>query len=122
MSQNPDFLLVFAELKSILEPYAAEFTLKHNLPGHYYLDGPYSHKWKKELFFASTQIRRNYVSYYLMPVYMYPELTARLSPALKRHMQGKSCFNFKKVEAGLFQELQDLTRRAAECFRKEFAP
>jgi hypothetical protein len=33
-----------------------------------------------------------------------------ISPALKKHMQGKSCFNFKAVDETLFKELAKLTK------------
>jgi hypothetical protein len=114
-----EFPLVFEQLKRILEPYAENLTVKADTPDTYYLDGPYSERWKKELFFGSAQIKKNYVSFYLMPVYMYPELLDNVSPALKKHMQGKSCFNFKTVEPALFDELAALTRKGAERFRKE---
>jgi hypothetical protein len=54
-----------------------------------------------------------------MPVYMYPELLKNISPALKKHMQGKSCFNFKKVEPELFEELAALTREGFKGFQNE---
>jgi hypothetical protein len=54
-----------------------------------------------------------------MPVYMYPELLQDVSPNLKKHMQGKSCFNFKKVEPELLKELEALTCKGAEKFKKE---
>ena len=119
MPAQNDFPLVFEHLKNILGPYAKQLTLKTDTADTYYLDGPYSEKWKKELFFGSVQIKKNYVSFYLMPVYMYPELLADISPDLKKHMQGKSCFNFKKVEPELFAELDQLPRRGAEKFREE---
>ena len=119
MATKNEFPLVFERLKSILQPYAEHLTVKTDTPDTYYLDGPYSETWKKELFFGSAQIKKNYVSFYLMPVYMYPELLNNISPELKKHMQGKSCFNFKKVEPALFTELAELTRRGVEKFRKE---
>lgn len=119
MSAQNDFSIVFEHLKNILKPYAENLTLKTDTPDTYYLDGPYSKKWKKELFFGSAQIKKNYVSFYLMPVYMYPELLKDISPELKKHRQGKSCFNFKKVEPDLFNELAGLTRKGAEKFKKE---
>jgi hypothetical protein len=54
-----------------------------------------------------------------MPVYIYPELLKDISTELKKHMQGKSCFNFKKVEPALFDELAALTRKGAEKFKEE---
>jgi hypothetical protein len=119
MPAQNDFPIVFEQLKSILQPYAKNLTVKTDTPDTYYLDGPYSQKWKKELFFGSAQIKKNYVSFYLMPVYMYPELLTDISPELRKRMQGKSCFNFKKVEPGLFEELKDLTRKGVEKFKQE---
>ena len=121
MSPQADFPVVFEKLKAILKPYEKKLTVKADSVDTYYLDGPYSERWKKELFFGSAQIKKNYVSFYLMPVYMYPELLQDISPGLKKHMQGKSCFNFKKVEPDLFAELAQLTRRSAEKFREENA-
>jgi hypothetical protein len=119
MPVQNDFPIVFKQLSSILKPYAKNMTVKADTPDTYYLDGPYSEKWKKDIFFASAQIKKNYVSFYLMPVYMYPELLKDISPALKKRMQGKSCFNFKKVEPELFEELARLTRLSVEKFKKE---
>lgn len=121
MSAQNDFPIVFEQLKNILQPYAKNLTVKTDTSDTYYLNGPYSERWKKELFFGSAQIKKNYVSFYLMPVYMYPELLKDISPELKRHMQGKSCFKFKKVEPDLIRELDDLTRKVVEKFKQENA-
>lgn len=119
MPAQTEFPLVFESLKSILKPYAKKLTVKTDTAGHFYLDAAYSEKWKKELFFASAQVRKNYVSFYLMPVYMYPDLLKGISPELKKHMQGKSCFNFKKVEKDLFEELGQLTKQGFERMMRE---
>ena len=73
MSQ-PEFPSVFEQLKKILTPYAAKLTITADTPQAYSLDVPYSEKWKKTVFFGSAQIKKNYVSFYLMPVYMFPDL------------------------------------------------
>jgi hypothetical protein len=49
---------------------------------------------------------------------MFPDLLQGISPELKKHMQGKSCFNFRKMEPVLFSELAELTRKSAEHFRQ----
>jgi len=116
MSPQSDFPLIFDQLKSILKPYAKNLTITADTVRGYSLDGPYSEKYQKTLFFGATQIQKNYVSFYLMPVYMFPDLLKGISPELKRHMQGKSCFNFKKIEPELFKELKELTRLGAERF------
>ena len=119
MVPKTEFPIVFEKLKGILKPFAKKLTVKTDAAEVYYLDGPYSEKYEKELFFASAQIKKNYVSFYLMPVYMYPDLLKNISPELKKHMQGKSCFNFKKVEPVLFDELTQLTNQGFERFIKE---
>jgi hypothetical protein len=43
---------------------------------------------------------------------MHPDLLDGISPALKKRMQGKSCFNFKSIEPALFDELSMLTQRS----------
>ena len=117
MSPQSDFPLVFGHLKSILTPFEPKLTVTADTSGAYSLDGPYSEKWKKQLFFGSAQIKKNYVSFYLMPVYMFPDLLKDISPELRKHMQGKSCFNFKKFEPDMFEELSRLTRKSLERFR-----
>jgi hypothetical protein len=119
MSPKNDFSAVFESLKSILEHYAKKLTVKIDSGSVFYLDGPYSPKWRKELYFASAHIKKNYVSFYLMPVYMYPDLLRGISPELKKRMQGKSCFNFKQVEKNLLAELKEITKRGFERMMKE---
>jgi len=119
MNIKPEFSLVFEKLKPILQPYSQKLIVKADTVDNFSLDGAYSQKWKKELFFGATQVRKNYVSFYLMPVYMYPDLLENVSPELRKHMQGKSCFNFKKIEPALFDELAQLTRQAYERFAQE---
>ena len=119
MPSDSEFSVVFEQLKKILKPYARKLTVTADTPEAYSLDGPYSEKWKKVVFFGAAQIKKNYVSFYLMPVYMFPDLLKDISPELKKHMQGKSCFNFKKVELDLFNELASLTRKGIDQFKKE---
>jgi len=119
MIAQTEFPLVFEELKSILKPYSSKLIVKVDTSEGFSLDGPYSEKWKKELFFGAAQIKKNYVSFYLMPVYMCPDLLKNISPELKKHMQGKSCFNFKKIEISLFDELTQLTKQGFERFIDE---
>jgi len=119
MSPQTDFPQIYTHLRTILQPYAEKLTLTLDTPQGISIDGPHSETWKKPLFFASAQIKKTYVSFYLMPVYMFPDLLQGISPELRSHMQGKSCFNFKRVEPDLFQELTELVRLGYERFHKE---
>ena len=122
MSPQNDFPSVFEKLKSILKPYAKNLTVTADTSSAYSLDGPYSETWKKVIFFGAAQIKKNYVSFYLMPVYMYPDLLKDISRKLKKHMQGKSCFNFKQVEPDPFKELTRLAGVGYERFQKDAFP
>ena len=116
MTTQTDFPLVFQKLKAILQPYAPNLTITADSAEAYSLDGPYSEKWKKVIFFGSVQVKKNYVSFYLMPVYMFPKLLADISPELKKHMQGKSCFNFKNVEPDVCVYLPELPPPGGDIF------
>ena len=117
MSPQSDFPIVFEQLRSILKPHEKNLSVTADTPTAYSLNGPYSEKYKQALFFGSAQVKKNYVSFYLMPVYMFPELLKEMTPELKKRMQGKSCFNFKRVEPDLFNELAGLTLKGIERFR-----
>jgi hypothetical protein len=49
---------------------------------------------------------KNYVSYHLVTVYM---SKVKMSPELKKRMQGLGCFNFTSIDEKLFGELDKLT-------------
>lgn len=119
MPNQDEFPAVFAQLKKILQPHARRLTVTADVPGHYSLDAGYSEKYQRDVFFGSAQIKKNYVSYYLMPVYMFPELLAEVSPELKKRMQGKACFNFKHVDQTLFKELAQLTKKGLARLKRE---
>ncbi len=99
---------IFRELREILEPYAARLDRKRDDESELYVDTKHVQKNKAPLFFGAVQIKKSYVSFHLMPVYLNPELLEHLSGNLKKRMQGKSCFNFKELDKPLFIELAAL--------------
>ncbi|MFO1251773.1 MAG: hypothetical protein U1E77_11725 [Inhella sp.] len=115
----PDFAAPFAALRELLRPHAAGLVLRTDTPDCYYLDTAYPLPNGQPLFFASVQIKKSYVSVYLMPVYVQPALLAGISPGLRKRMQGKSCFNFKTVEPELFAELAQLTADGLRSYREQ---
>jgi hypothetical protein len=115
----PDFAPVFAELRKILAPYAAKLDATRDDESELYVDTRHIQKNKKPLFFGAVQLKKSYVSFHLMPVYLKPELLASLSPGLKARMQGKSCFNFTEVETPLFKELAALTKAGFASYKEQ---
>lgn len=110
---------VFEKLREILIPYANDLDLKKDTSDSVYIDTLHIMKNKKPLFFGAVQIKKRYVSYHLMPVYVSPNLLDSVSDELRKRMQGKSCFNFNKIDSNLFEELKQLTRLGHEFYRKE---
>jgi hypothetical protein len=54
-------------------------------------------KTGEEMYIALAS-QKNYISLYLMPVYVFPELKAKLDGSGRRLKCGKSCVNFKRAE------------------------
>jgi hypothetical protein len=119
MTKEHNFSSIFDQLKIILQEYEPEMVVKLDTADQYYLD---THKinpiYKKVTFFASTMIKKNYVSFYLMPIYSYPELLNEIPDSLRKRMQGKSCFNFKVPDDELFQELKLLTNKGYQKYKE----
>ena len=93
-----EFETVHARLRALLEPYAPPLFVTADGPMGYGLDMAPEGQRDPSTWFAGTRLGARYVSYYLMPIYVEPSLLDGVSPELRRRMQGKSCFNFTKVE------------------------
>ena len=119
MSPNPDFEPVFQSLKALLQPYQAHLSLTVDTQENYSLETVSKSFRGKALFFGAVQVKKNYVSFYLMPVYVFPDLLEGLPESLHKRMQGKSCFNFKKLDGDTLTKLADLTRRGFERYQEE---
>ena len=120
MSNKADFETVFLKLKAILEPYAPKLVVSTDTKKYYCLETSHIMKNKHRLYFAGVRLGKNYVSFYLMPVYACSELIARMSPELKKRMQGKSCFNFTDIDPAHLQELAAVTKKGFAGFIKQF--
>ena len=108
---TPDLEPVHDRLKAILAPYRARLTVAKDSPEGMTLELP-GYEAQPWGYVAGTRLGKRYVSYYLMGVYGDPGLMDGMSPELRRRMQGKSCFNFARVDEPLFDELAALTRES----------
>jgi hypothetical protein len=82
----------------------------------YLLLGAAHKKYPDGLMFGAVNMGKRYVSYHLMCVYMAPDLLGAMSPELRKRMQGKSCFNFTRVDEALFDELAAITTKGRELY------
>lgn len=114
-----DFSQVFAELRRIMLPYARKLNCQVDDDSELSVNTRHIQKIKKPLFFGAVQIKKNFVSYHWMPVYVNPQLIKSASTDLKKRMQGKSCFHFTSSDATLFKELAALTKAGFKDYEKQ---
>jgi hypothetical protein len=123
MTTNPnsDFMDIFTRFQGTLGKYAGEsLNIREKSPSQFELIGPPTPRSNgREVWFGAVRVGKRYVSYYLMPVYACPDLLEVMSPALKKRMQGKSCFNFTRVDDTLFNELEVLTSLGYKRFKDD---
>ena len=107
-----EFAAVEGRLRAILEPYQDRLET-----GTIYnreilrRPGGRGHDW-----FAGVVPNKNYVSFYMLPIYTWPQLLDGMSPALRKRKQGASCFNFIAVDEDQMAELAALTERSFQAY------
>ena len=119
MANKLDLQPVFERLKKILAPYESKMDVAQSTGTMYMLNTRYLLKKNYPLMFAGVRQGKNYVSYHLFSVYTTPADAQTISPALKKRMQGKACFNFTAIDESLFRELAKLTKAGAKKFSDE---
>ncbi len=118
MASKDQFPELFQRLKRIIEPYAPGMQVTADTEMAYALDTHHVMGNGKPLFFSSVTIRKNYVSFHLMPVYVFPDLLDDAGD-LRTRMQGKSCFNFRQPDNAQLQRLDALVRRGYQRYAAE---
>lgn len=89
-----DLAAVFRAMREIVEPCAAGLERKTDNGTELYLEKRL--EGGKPLFFGAVQLKKNYVSYHLMPVYTDPDLLKAVSPELKKRMRGGRALTFMR--------------------------
>ena len=116
-----EFSAVFATLKPVLGKYEKRMSVKADTATEYTLltksPSPFPQHKGQPLFFGTVKIGKAYVSFHLLPLYMCPQLAKGVTPALKKRMQGKACFNFKsEPEPELVADLKQLTEASFKAW------
>ena len=111
---SENFESTFTSLKSVFASHLKKLAIKTDKANEYTLAGkvpsPFPQHKGQPLAFGMVKIGRAYVSFHLVPLYMNDALKGSMSPALKKRMQGKACFNFKTApEPETIDELKKLT-------------
>jgi hypothetical protein len=117
MDRADSFAAAFFGLKRIFAPYAKHLNVNADTRTRLYLETKAPSYKGKPLFFGAVISGRAYVSFHLMPLYWDESLGKKLSPELKKRMQGKSCFNFTGPDPALFRELAKVTAAGFALYR-----
>jgi hypothetical protein len=115
---DADFRATFAALRDLLARYEANLVVAADDARQYMLDTKGKTPAGRSLCFGGVRLGKAYVSYYLMPVYIFPDLLDGIPSDLASRMQGKSCFNFQLLEPAQQKALAALTKRGFERYRK----
>src|SRR5580698_262965 len=115
---KPEFEEVFGALKALMKKHERTLKVLKDEPQEYTLVTKSNSNRGKPMWFGSVKWGKAYVSYHLMPLYFNPAMNALVVPALRKRMQGKTCFNFKAADQELFAELKSLTRAGVDSYRK----
>lgn len=115
-----DFQAIFDRIRAMFAAHAGKCVLLNDDPGRYYL-GTHEVRAKDgyRTMFGGVEIKKNYVSAHLIPVYAHPDMLETLDPGLKKRMQGKSCFNFKKMDSDELDRLAALVDAGAARFQED---
>jgi hypothetical protein len=111
----------FAALKQVFRRQLGRLDVKSDTATEYTLVGrrpsPFPQHKGHPVQLGSVRKGKAYVSFHLMPLYMNEALADTVSPALKKRMRGKTCFNFKTApDAALIKELERLTQDGFKSF------
>lgn len=118
MPNRDEFPTVFARLKQVLRPHVPALSVTADTPHDYVLVGKPTPTYPEGQPVGSVFVKKNYVSFHLMPVYVYPDLLDDLPARLRKRMQGKSCFNFTALDEETAADLARLTAAGVERFRQ----
>jgi hypothetical protein len=105
---------IYARLRAILMAYVPPLFLATDAPTLMALDLAPEGERSPSTWFGGVRLGKRYVSYYLLGVYGEPAMMETMSPELRKRMQGKSCFNFAKVDEALFAEIAQLTQASLD--------
>ena len=118
MPKGDRFDATFAAQRKILEPYGRRMVVTADKPDDYQIAfRDKVDRIGRPLFVAAVQIKKTYVSFHLLPLYACPTLVKTVSPALRRRMQGKACFNFTAIDRAQLAELKALTKSGVTAMK-----
>ena len=116
--------IIFDRIKIEMEKCCPPLVVTENSKTGYQLIGnkPVPYGYKKEIipgmYFASIVVRKDNVSFYFFSIYMDLKSFEKISPALLKCLDGKTCFHFRKDEQVNVKELSALLKKGVQSWKK----
>jgi hypothetical protein len=114
----PDYPGAFAALREILCRHSARMIVLADTAADYTLATQAMGSNGKPIWFGAVLRKKSAVTYHLYPLYFNPKLQSAIPAELLRRKQGKTCFNFQRPDAALFEMLDELTGQARDNFER----
>ena len=122
MAKQEDFDGAFDGLRRMLRANAKMLRVKTDTPDDFTLETETPLRKGERIAVAAVKKNKNYVSFHFIPIYIYPDLVRKISPELKKRMQGKGCFNFNAPDRVLLEELAELVRAGIDAYKRRGLP
>ncbi len=112
---------IFNKIKKVLKKYNKYFTETLDTDGSYSLvsikEIEILGRKRSDIAFASLIIQKNYVAFYYMPVYAFPNKASELVPEeLLKFKNGKSCFTITKINRALLKQIDVALQQGRDLY------
>jgi len=118
---KPDIDDVFARLRAVMRRARAldnvGYRVAEDGARSFLVLGAPTRRYPAGMMFGAVARDKAYGGYHLMAVYANRALMRGFSPALRARMHGKSCFNFRALDAALLGGIDRLPGRSLAFFR-----
>jgi hypothetical protein len=122
--ETTDFQAIFTRIRQLMLPYAKKMDARVDKDGVYHLyiikDIELAGRKFKECYFGGVLIQKTMVAFYFFPIYSHPK-ALEIPAEIQKNLKGKSCFNFKKINAAQEKAISVLLKQGFDLYKKEFA-
>jgi hypothetical protein len=121
---QPEMVNIFNQVKEIMRPFAVKnYIVNADKPGYYEIyygkEAEVAGRKFPELMLAALLIQKGYVALHFFPLYIEQALKEKLSPELLQSLNGKSCFNLKKNDPELMEQIRQAFNTAVDFYRSK---
>lgn len=113
---------IFQAIQLVLKKYEPPFVSRQNTDAGYDLwsekEVMFAGKVRKEVYFSSVVLQKNYVGFYYMPIYVEPKLRAEFKPELLKTLKGKSCFHIQRLDEEVLRQIKEALRMGLDLYKK----